>query len=453
MDNLLKEAIADAKAVRETAFANAKLALEEAFTPKLQSMLSAKLRNEVEGEDDETNVGYADSNQDEVDPTLEAVDVTADAGNDPEKGKAGAVGKDSAGWPSGSPDAEKAQQKLTETDDEDEDDEGNGLEEADEIDVEDEFGAGDAGDEGVPGEVDYPNDGDSITAEAEDMPVDGEEDVVPGDVPSEDDVELEAIIRELEAEEEPAVDEPTFDDVDGDMNGGAEGEEFMGGSEEEDPVEEATDVTADAGNDPEKGKGSAVGTDSGSPDAKKAQQKLTETDDEDEDDVDKELDLEALVKEISDELEGEDEEEMAAVEGLRVENKKLARSLKEHRDVVKFLKNRLVEINLLNAKLLYSNKLFRSHKLSEAQKRTVIETIDRANSAREVKLLYTTLTEALKVRKSMNESASPKKKVMGSASKASASTKPKKQITESTDLKARFQKLANITNGGIARFV
>jgi hypothetical protein len=48
---LLKEAIADAKAVKETALANAKLALEEAFTPRLQSMLSQKMRAEAEAED------------------------------------------------------------------------------------------------------------------------------------------------------------------------------------------------------------------------------------------------------------------------------------------------------------------------------------------------------------------------------------------------------------------
>ena len=42
MDDLLKEAIADAKAVRETALENAKIALEEAFTPRLKSMLSKK---------------------------------------------------------------------------------------------------------------------------------------------------------------------------------------------------------------------------------------------------------------------------------------------------------------------------------------------------------------------------------------------------------------------------
>ena len=53
MDNLLKEAIADAKAVRETALANAKIALEEAFTPHLKSMLSKKLQAEMEGEDED----------------------------------------------------------------------------------------------------------------------------------------------------------------------------------------------------------------------------------------------------------------------------------------------------------------------------------------------------------------------------------------------------------------
>ena len=50
---LLKEAIADAKAVKETALANAKIALEEAFTPRLQSILSQKMRAEAEAQDDE----------------------------------------------------------------------------------------------------------------------------------------------------------------------------------------------------------------------------------------------------------------------------------------------------------------------------------------------------------------------------------------------------------------
>ena len=54
MDDLLKEAIADAKAVRETALENAKMALEEAFTPRLQSMLSKKIQTELEDEEEDS---------------------------------------------------------------------------------------------------------------------------------------------------------------------------------------------------------------------------------------------------------------------------------------------------------------------------------------------------------------------------------------------------------------
>ena len=53
MDDLLKDAIADAKAVRETALENAKIALEEAFTPRLQSMLSKKIQSEIEVDEGE----------------------------------------------------------------------------------------------------------------------------------------------------------------------------------------------------------------------------------------------------------------------------------------------------------------------------------------------------------------------------------------------------------------
>ena len=52
--DLLKEAIADAKAVKETALANAKIALEEAFAPRIQSMLSTKLSEEMYEEEELT---------------------------------------------------------------------------------------------------------------------------------------------------------------------------------------------------------------------------------------------------------------------------------------------------------------------------------------------------------------------------------------------------------------
>ena len=66
MDELLKDAIADAKAVRETALANAKLALEEAFTPRLKSMLSKKIQSEMEDAVEELDIDELDD-EDEMD--------------------------------------------------------------------------------------------------------------------------------------------------------------------------------------------------------------------------------------------------------------------------------------------------------------------------------------------------------------------------------------------------
>ena len=88
MDDLLKDAIADAKAVRETALANAKLALEEAFTPRIQSMLSQKIQSEIEDEDevaDEAMHGGEDHDEEEEAeaPEAEAPEVAVE----PEEGE------------------------------------------------------------------------------------------------------------------------------------------------------------------------------------------------------------------------------------------------------------------------------------------------------------------------------------------------------------------------------
>ena len=108
----------------------------------------------------------------------------------------------------------------------------------------------------------------------------------------------------------------------------------------------------------------------------------------------------------------------------------------------KYLRAKLNEVNLLNAKLLFSNKLFRTFGLTNEQKMKVVETFDRTKNLREIKLVYSTLAESFGQRKpsAVNES-----KRKGSSSKAVASTKPnKKVISEGEDLKARFKKLANI---------
>ena len=101
----------------------------------------------------------------------------------------------------------------------------------------------------------------------------------------------------------------------------------------------------------------------------------------------------------------------------------LKAELGEHREVVKYLRSKLNEVNLLNAKLLFTNKLFRNHSMTNDQKIKVIEQFDRAKTLREVKLVFSTIAESMgsKHKKSVNESKK------GSASKVVASTKPKKE--------------------------
>ena len=149
--------------------------------------------------------------------------------------------------------------------------------------------------------------------------------------------------------------------------------------------------------------------------------------------MDEDIDLEEVLKALSEEE--DEEEEVDEVNNLKQE-------IKEHRDVVKYLRAKLNEVNLLNAKLLFSNKLFRTFGLTNEQKMKVVETFDRTKNLREIKLVYSTLAESFGQSKpsAVNES-----KRKGSSSKAVASTKPsKKVISEGDDLKARFKKLANI---------
>ena len=90
MDDLLKEAIADAKAVRETALQNAKIALEEAFTPRLQSMLSQKIQNEIEDNDEGAHDEEEDAEEgmrEEEDDDDKDVDVSVSDEEDAEEGR------------------------------------------------------------------------------------------------------------------------------------------------------------------------------------------------------------------------------------------------------------------------------------------------------------------------------------------------------------------------------
>ena len=101
-----------------------------------------------------------------------------------------------------------------------------------------------------------------------------------------------------------------------------------------------------------------------------------------EEEMDEDIDLEEVLKALSEEEDEEDKKDEIA---------KLQGEVKEHREVVKFLRDKLNEVNLLNAKLLFSNKLFRAFGLSNEQKLKVVETFDRTSNLREIKLVYSHL--------------------------------------------------------------
>jgi hypothetical protein len=369
MDDLLKEAIADAKAVRETALENAKMALEEAFTPKLKSMLAQKIQQEIEGEDHD---------EDEIEDEGE--------------------GHDEDG--------------IEEVESEGED---NKDDEIEEISMEDEEGD-DAGIEEVEDET-YDEEEDMDHSGIEDEGEDHDEDEMG------EDLDLEAILAELEAditeEEEEDGDEEKVDENDVSSEVGKADNKV---------ADKANDSSETGAQGPEgEGKDEPAGNELDDHTVVK------EGEEEKDDEVEEDIDLEEVLKALSEE---EDEKEDTTDEVVT-----LQAEIKEHRDVVKYLRVKLNEVNLLNAKLLFSNKLFRAFGLSNEQKLKVVETFDRTKNLREIKLVYSTLAESFG-----NVNVKPIKESKGSSSKPVASTKPanEKVLTEGNELQARFKKLANI---------
>ena len=399
MDDLLKEAIADAKAVRETALANAKMALEEAFTPRLKSMLAQKIQHEVEDEEkDKDEIAY------------EVEDEEEGMGHDEMSHAADEVEDEEEGM-------------YKEEDDEEEDHDEVSYKEEDEEDAEE------VHDESKVIEIDGVKYAPVVSEEEED-----EEEVEEGEDKEEgedemdeaDELDLESILRELEEEEEE--DEDKDEMKENDVSSGI-------GKSDNAHNKEAGD-SSKVGQGPEgEGSDKESGKELGDHEVVKESEEVQEVEDkeEGEDEMDEDIDLEEVLKALSEEESVEEEVDETAA---------LKQEIKEHRDVVKYLRAKLNEVNLLNAKLLFSNKLFRTFGLTNEQKMKVVETFDRTKNLREIKLVYSTLAESFGQSKpsAVNES-----KRKGSSSKAVASTKPKKEvISEGDDLKARFKKLANI---------
>ena len=113
----------------------------------------------------------------------------------------------------------------------------------------------------------------------------------------------------------------------------------------------------------------------------------------------------------------------------------------EMEETINELRNELNEVNLLNAKLLYTNKIFKAKNLTESEKIKVLNTFDKAETVKEVKLVFETLTESFKA---TTAKKNPIKESLGSASKTIGTATPKQPIIESNEAFARMQRLAGL---------
>jgi len=360
-NDLLKEAIADAKAVKETAIANAKLALEEAFTPHLKSMLSAKLEEmDKEDVDEEYKKYEEDDVKEEMDKEIEEEYEVDEEMKEPKE--LDEIDLDEL----------LAELGLDEDARTDAEEEGykDGMKDEKEDLKEDE--RTDAEEEGF-------LDGEKDEKEDDDDKIDDEE--VDLEDMSEDDLKgfIEDVIKDLVA--------------DGTIEAGDE----MADGEDMDDVVDMDDM-----------------------------------DDMEDVDVEVELDEEMTKKEKA---EGDDRKKDDKIEA---ETEKMR--FKEAIGEINALKVELNEVNLLNAKLLYTNKIFKSKNLTEGKKVKVLKAFDKVSTVKEAKVVFETLNEGL-----VTKTAPVYNKIQGSASKATGIvSEAKKPIIESNDVYNRMRKLAGL---------
>ena len=431
MSKLLKEAIADAKAVRETALANARLALEEAFAPRLQSMLTKKLREEeaeLDGVEDEVEVS------DEVEEgSYHEDDVEVDEPSAEDEVEEGSYLED-----------DEAEDEVADVDAEEEAPAEDSVE--DEIEVEDE----------VEDEEEIEEDSfdlDSIIAELESELTTEEEEGEDEESEEEDAIEESSC---SEDDEEEAVEEQSDSSEIGkkdnhvDVADCKDCEDPQGSSLTEEEEKESDD--AEEAEELDEEIDIEIVEESEESVEESEEEAVEESIEESEEEEDEEINLEEILKELEEETNIEEDESSSEIEELKATNTKLQKENEEYRKVYKYLRGKLNEVNLLNAKLLYTNKLFKQHALTEEQKLKVVESFDLTKNVREAKLVYATLGESF--RSSTKETApvekpkasSPKKSLTeGMASKPIKSTKPSKKIlSEGNDLADRFKKLAGI---------
>ena len=409
--NLLKEAIADAKSVKEAAIANAKAALEEAFTPYLKEKFSAKLA-EMEAEDmdeakEEMDENYSEEGMEEMsNPVM----------------RRGLKGDDKE---------EKRTEKMREESEVEEMDLDELLAELDEeMSKEKEM-------EETLNEAEEDMDMDDMEMDSEEEEGEEDDEIDLEDM-TEDELKdliedvIEDMVRagELEAGEKFEDDEE--EDIDIDME------------DEEEIVSERKHYGGNKGDKPRKST------------AKEKDELLKE---EDINEIDIPIDISSAVELSSFALKNPEQTMAYAIAGIlgipagAVAAQELAKKaiafvkgkkatseaeVKEMRTELEELASTLSEVKLLNAKLLYTNKIFRAKNLNETQKVKVLEAFDKAASVRDAKLIYETLTTVKETKTAVTES------MRGMASKAAGMAPEKKPILEVNDQFARWQILAGI---------
>jgi len=129
-----------------------------------------------------------------------------------------------------------------------------------------------------------------------------------------------------------------------------------------------------------------------------------------------------------------------AQEELVFENKKLKKNLANYQQVVGSLKENVQDVNLSNARLLYTNRTLGNTSLNERQKKTIVEAISKAGSVEEAKTIHETLQSTV--------SSTPKR---GPKSLSEAITRPtsiirasRKEEPKADPFTARMRKLAGI---------
>jgi hypothetical protein len=390
--DLFKEAIADAKAVREAALANAKVALEEALAPKLQSMLSAKLQEMDMDDEDLEEVDHSSDNYSTSDDWHQKAH---------ERSQADAIGEAELeeDFDLSSILAELSEEETSEPyTDEHPHDDIKGTEKGWKNGKKDEPGT----------EKGYVAEAEDEEAGEEEEVEDEESEIEPTEEPGEESEDEGENITDLTMDELKDI---IKDIISAEMGGDEMGADDMEAGGEE---EMAINLDGEAGDE--------------------------EVSISDEEEIDEEIDLEELLAELDALGEGDDKEDEAMYEAkkkAKKDDKEDKEEMKEAIDTIEALRNELNEVNLLNAKLLYVNKIFKAKNLNESQKLKVIAQFDKANTAKEAKAIFESMNNAI-----AKSAKSTIKESLGFASKA-AGVAPKKPIVDET--MSRWQMLAGIT--------